>query len=388
VDSLLTDCKRVADCRVLPTPGHGKHAVTLVVEINNQRVGFCGDLVYLEGRLWNWFDCDWDYGLQTGHRELRQSALRLKQEHCDLLCPTHGDLIYNPRVSLKRLIERLDVVLADDKPISSKPINFDEKESPATGFRQILPCLHQWRDGNCAVIISETGNALMVDDGLCYWKSLSRRAAHHRSVIKDLKQSLGIRKIEIVIPTHYHGDHTENIPELVAMEGSEVVCLDTVADPIEHPERYRLAAMLPWYGTTHDRVRVSRKLSDGERLRWHEFEVNIFHLGGQTRHALGVAVNIWNVQTLFVGDAFDLRFPLCNPILCFNDADPSTVGWPYAIKRMLQWKPDLLVCGHGCAVRSPIHLLRRCQDGWRRRLRAFAQLNARKELRRFFDPFF
>ena len=195
----------------------------------------------------------------------------------------------------------------------------------------------------------------MVDDGLCCWQPLAERLAHHQVVIDGLKRALAIGKIEIVIPTHYHGDHTENIPELVAREGTEVVGLDIVTDPIEHPERFNLAATLPWYGTACDRFRVDRKLANGARFRWREFEFEMFHLGGQTYYALGLAVDIRGVKTLFVGDAIAHRKPLCPPILCYNKADPATAGWAYAIERMLERKPDLLVCGHGDAIRNPVH---------------------------------
>jgi glyoxylase-like metal-dependent hydrolase (beta-lactamase superfamily II) len=387
VDVPLADGMLAAGCRVVSTPGHGKHAVTLLLELQGQRIAFCGDLICGQGRLWNWFDCDWDYGLQTGQRTLLISARRLRRMRCSLLCPTHGDVVRDPDASLAKLIRRLGAVLSDPDRVSPKPVNFPEKDSSARGFRQILPNLHQWRDGNCAVLISKTGSALMVDAGLCWWRPLRERVAHHHDVIRKLKRSLGIRKIEIVIPTHYHGDHTEGIPDLVAMERCRVVGLDSAAGPIETPERFRLAAMLPWYGTRHDRVRIHRKLSDGERFQWHEFEVEIFHLGGQTLYALGVAVRVQGVRVLFVGDSFALSNHCCEPVLCFNRADPATAGWPYALDRMLERRPDLLVCGHGSAVRNPMQRLRACRAAWRKRLRDFAALSARKDLRQFFDPF-
>ena len=63
--------------QVVSTPGHGKNAVTLTVDLNGESIGFCGDLIYGEGQLWNWFDCDWDYGPQTGQQTLLQSVRNL-----------------------------------------------------------------------------------------------------------------------------------------------------------------------------------------------------------------------------------------------------------------------------------------------------------------------
>ncbi len=266
------------DCEVLPTPGHGKSAVTIIASIAKHRVAFCGDLICGVGQLWNWFDCDWDYGLHGGQRALRESVRRLGRKKLDRLCPAHGPLIDDPAGALRLLDERLTAILTDAPAPSADAINFPEQPSPAKGFRLLLPNLHQWcaLGGNCNVLVSATGNALMVDDGLCCWRPLPERAAHHRAVITELKRTLGIRRFEIVIPSHYHGDHLENIPELVEAEAAQVVSLDVVADVIEHPERYNLACPLPWYDAGHDVVNVGRRLRSGERLRWHEYELEFF----------------------------------------------------------------------------------------------------------------
>ena len=86
VNEPLVDGAVVASFQVRSTPGHGKNAVTLIAVIDGQRIAFCGDLICGEGQLWNWFDCDWDYGNQSGQRTLQQSVERLLGEKLDLLC--------------------------------------------------------------------------------------------------------------------------------------------------------------------------------------------------------------------------------------------------------------------------------------------------------------
>ena len=378
--------RRVVGCRVLATPGHGKHAVTLLADVEGKRIAFCGDLVCGDGRLWNWFDSEWDYGLQRGPRSLAASAARLARAKPDLLCPAHGPVVRRPAAALAKLRERLQAVLRDDAGAWAAP-PFPEKDSPADGFREVLPCLHQWRTGNCSVLVSKSGRGLMVDDGLCYWQPLPERAQFHRAVITEMKRALGIERIEVVIPSHYHGDHTENIPELVEMDGARVVCLDTVAGPIEHPERYRVTCLLPWYGTAHDAITVDRRVEDGQRIRWREFDLEIFHLGGQTDYHLGVNVTIGGVRTLFVGDSMGGTTAACEPPLCYNAGEPEDGGWPYGIERMIERRPDLLVCGHGIVVAGPMPLLLRKRAAWKRRMRQFRALSFRKSLRLFFSPF-
>jgi glyoxylase-like metal-dependent hydrolase (beta-lactamase superfamily II) len=383
----LKDGEEIGGFKVLPTPGHGKHALTLLTEIAGRHVAFCGDLIFGEGRLWNWFDCDWDYGLEEGQRALLASVVRLQQEKLDLLLPSHGEVVREPQKVLAKLAARLEAVLSEPMLCNDAPLNFPESDSPAHGWRQLLPNLHQWRAGNCAVLLSQTGNALLVDDGLCHWVPLPERAAHHRKVISDLKASLGISKIEIVIPTHYHGDHIENIPDLAALEGTEIVSLDIVAEVLEQPGQFNLCCTLPWYGTAHNCVVVNRKVPDGTRLRWHEYELEIFHLGGQTFYHSGVAVKVQEKQVLLVGDAIFGWNVQAEPVLCFNDADPQSRGWAYSLQRMIERRPDLLVCGHGSAVCDPMPLLAAKQDAWRLRLEGFHALNARENSRLFFDPF-
>ncbi len=381
----------ILGCRVLSTPGHGKHAVTILAEIDGQRVAFCGDLIYGDGKLWNWFDSDWDYGLEGGPRSLLESVARLREAEPAVLCPTHGPTIRTPRAALDRLTANLHAILDPpaSEPFDAASIAVPEDPSPASGFRRLLPAVHQYNAtyGNCAVLLSKSGHALLIDDGLCFWEPLPKRAAYHREMMTQLKQSLGISRIELVIPTHYHGDHIENIPEIVAMDGSEVVCLDTVAEVIEHPERFNLACPLPWYGTSYDTVKIDRRVPSGTRLRWREYELEIFHLGGQTYYHAGIAVNVNGRRVIFAGDSIGSTTPVCEPVLCYNDCEPIQRGWLYAIERLIERRPDLVVCGHAYNVRNPMPLLERKRAAWRRRMEQYAALNPRASFREFFDPF-
>jgi len=389
IAGVLRDGDEIFGLQVLATPGHGKHALTFLARIEGKLLAFCGDLMCGDGRLWNWFDCDWDYGLQSGQRALLGSARRLRRLQPDVICATHGAVVEQACDSLDRLCERLQRVLepfvAGAQPL---PVSLAGKESAARGWRQLSPRLHQWKTGNCAALLSQSGNALLIDDGLCCWEPLPRRAAHHRAVMQELKRTLGIRRIETVIITHYHGDHTENIPDLVALEGAQVLALDIVAEPVEHPERFNLAAPLPWYGTAHDAIKIDRRVTSGSRVRWHEYELEFFHLGGQTYYHGGIEAKVDGRRVLFAGDAIGGLDGECEPVLCFNDAEPSARGWAYAMDRMLERAPDLLVGGHGVVVENPLPLLREKQSRWRQRLQEYSALDARGNWRLFFDPFF
>ncbi len=379
---------RILGFRVLATPGHGKNAVTLLATIAGRRVAFCGDLIYGDGRLWNWFDSDWDYGLQGGPRTLRKSATRLLRAAPAVLCPTHGPVIHSPRVALDRLRSRLKTVLQriTRERFNPRPFRVEAKPSRVEGFRELSPHLQQWTQGsgNCALLLSDSGHGLLVDDGLCQWIPLRARAARHRQVMTDVKRAFGLRRIEMVIVTHYHGDHIENIPEIVATDRSEVVCLDTVAEVIEHPERFNLASALPWYGTRYDTVKVDRRVKSGTRIRWREYELEIRQLGGQTWYSSAITTTVDGRRVVFCGDSFG--GDSVEPPLSYNDCEPATRGWYYAARVLLDLAPDLVVCGHGDALRNPVPLLRRKCALWRKRMDQYRALSARTNLREFFDP--
>ncbi|MCC6580962.1 MAG: MBL fold metallo-hydrolase [Phycisphaeraceae bacterium] len=374
--------------QILATPGHGKHAVTLIATLNHQRVAFCGDLVCDDGKLWNGFDCDWDYGLETGQKTLLASARSLMEQPMDLLCPAHGEMIDQPREALANLIRRLESVLQHGDQQPGVLMNFPDEPSPAAGFRMLLPGVHQWRiAGNCAVLRSRDGSAMLIDNGLCHWVAIEDRMAHHRQTIARMKQSLNISRIEMIFPTHYHGDHVENVPDLALTEGCEVVTVDAVADVLEEPERFNLACPLPWYDTKYPTVRVDRRMADGQTMTWHEYELTFFHLGGQTYNHGGMSTVVDGQRVAFVGDSLTHLGTGTASVLTYNDCEPEQRGWVYAIDRMLARKPDLLVCGHGIAVRDPMLLLQKQRMAWDRRLAEYRQLSAREDLRLFFDPF-
>jgi glyoxylase-like metal-dependent hydrolase (beta-lactamase superfamily II) len=51
-------------------------------------------------------------------------------------------------------------------------------------------------------------------------------------------------------------------------------------------------------------VRTHRVLKDGQTVRWHEYELKIHHLPGQTRFAMGIEAVIDSRRCIFTGDNF------------------------------------------------------------------------------------
>ncbi len=372
------------DFRILATPGHGKHAVTILANIADQAVGFCGDVIHGDGQLWNWFDSEWDYGLQRGQRTLLESARRLADQPLDLLCPTHGPVVGDPKTALGRLASRLAAILdATGDPAPTQ----EDQPSPAPGFRQILPSVHQYRDGNCAVLVSHRKLGLLFDDGPCCWKPMPERIEYHRRLMAEMKRALDLEKIDTVIPTHYHGDHVEMIPDLVATEKSRVVCLDLVADVLEHPNDYGVMCPLPWYGTGNDTVPIHQRASDNARLGWCEYDIEFTHVGGQTYYHAAMLAQVDGRRVAFIGDAVGLGSTAPDPVLCYNDGEPGGRGWAYAARQVRRARPDVIVGGHGAYLYDPLPFLDAKIANWDRQLQRFDQINARPRRTLFFSPF-
>jgi len=376
---------RLGEFQILATPGHGKNAVTLVVELEGRNVGFCGDLVYGEGLLWNWYDCEWDYGRENGARTLADSADRLAHQwEGDILCPAHGPVIDEPQEALFTLARRIRAVLSLP---SATVFSVAEAPEPLPGWRQITPHLFQWKSGNTIVLVSRSGAALVVDDGVCIWEPLAERARQHDEVFHQLKKFLGIRRIEWIIPTHFHGDHTEFIPRLAKSENAGVACLDSVAGPMEFPDRYNLACPLPWYGSCHERLEITLRLPEGGHLHWEEYDLEFFRLGGQTGYHLGLDAMVDGRRTLFVGDAFLDVSGAAGPVICWNDAEPFEKGYVFALREMIERRPELLVAGHGFWLAGPMPCLERTLAAWLERMKDYARLNPRNSWDEFFSPY-
>lgn len=373
--------------RVLATPGHGKSALTLRGRVGDTEVAFCGDIAFEGGRLWNWFDCDWDYGLEGGQRTLMSSVQKLADTSPEILFPSHGRPEPRAVTCLTVLRSRLESVLVPPGSESGSAINFPECDSPAPGFRQVAPHIHQWRSGNTILIVSDSGRAIVIDDGLCQWEPVPERIESHDRVFAEAREALRILSWDYIIPTHYHGDHIEMIPRLRELTGARVICLDCFSDVLENPSNYNLASSLPWYGAAADRLAIDLRVPEGHVLLWEGLELEFFHLGGQTAHHLGIRCDMDGHRVVFAGDAWWGTSTQPGPVLCWNEAEPRSQGWLYALDRMLERRPDLLVCGHGSALYQPLPLLEEARARWQEKLLGFDSLNPHADGHRFFNPF-
>src|SRR5215212_3618813 len=91
---------------VIPTPGHTIGSISLLVEINGQRILFSGDLIYTPGKVVSLSATQWTYNGAEGVAAGLASLLDLQDRQIDLLLPTHGDPMDHPHEAIASLVER------------------------------------------------------------------------------------------------------------------------------------------------------------------------------------------------------------------------------------------------------------------------------------------
>lgn len=88
---------------MLATPCQTPDSLTLVTEVDGQRIAFTGDLIARPGQVWDFGELQWSYLQYEGLQALPASLETVRLSKPDLLCPSHGDVMDRPEVALAEL---------------------------------------------------------------------------------------------------------------------------------------------------------------------------------------------------------------------------------------------------------------------------------------------
>ena len=289
--------------RVLETPGHTDGSITYLVDVDNIRFAFSGDLIYDEGKIWELYSLQkgqqtTDYhGFLGARDELKDSLEKVGKSLPTALIPTHGVVMKNPNVAIDALLHQLTYCY--DKYVSISALRhyfpklFTEFEGRADHMpiREGKPPPDFLRHiGTTWLIISDTKEAFVMDCG-------------SPNVIKQIQQWQSDGEISEVTQfwvTHYHDDHVNAIPEFQETFPCETVADRIVAKVIENPKEYRLPCISPAV------TRVDRVTRDGDSWTWNEFTMTAYHFPGQTYYHGGLLVEGCGVRMFFSGDSFTM----------------------------------------------------------------------------------
>ncbi|MDE0685931.1 MAG: MBL fold metallo-hydrolase [Candidatus Poribacteria bacterium] len=292
-----------ASLKVIETPGHTDGSVTYLIDVDNKRFAFTGDLIYDEGQLWELYSLQKgqqtsDYhGFLGARDELKESLEKIREASPTALVPTHGVVMDNPDRAIDALLERLAYCYDKYVAISALRHYFPQLFTEFEGHPGHMPiregkpppeCLRHF--GTTWLIISETNEAFVMDCG-------------SPNVIKQIQQLQADDEISEVTQfwvTHYHDDHVNAIPEFQETFPCETIADSVVAAVITNPIGFRLPCISPSV------TRVDRITQDGDSWQWNEFTMTAYHFPGQTYYHGGLLVEGHGVRMFFGGDSFTM----------------------------------------------------------------------------------
>ncbi|MEH7081604.1 MBL fold metallo-hydrolase [Neobacillus drentensis] len=323
---------------IIPTPGHTVGSITIIAEIDDKMTAFSGDLIYGPGKVWSLSATQWTYNGGEGIALSVLSLLDLKDRNPDLLLPSHGQIMESPTNAIDLLIGRLVNLMTQR---NHNPRLLKLRENP---YEEITPHLlfNKTSMSNAYVVLSETGKALFIDFGYDFIGGIaagSDRASRRPWLytLSKLKEQYGVKKIDVVIPTHYHDDHVAGLNLLRDIEGTEIWCPENFFNVLEDPQKYNLPCL--WY----DPIPVNRQLPLKQKIKWEEYEFTLYEQPGHTLYAAAIEFIVDEKRVLAIGDQYQeddgqFNYVYQNQFRIWDYIDSA--------KLYRELKPDLLISGH------------------------------------------
>jgi glyoxylase-like metal-dependent hydrolase (beta-lactamase superfamily II) len=327
---------------ILPTPGHTPGSISLVADIDGGRLAFTGDLMYAPGKILTLHDTQHEYGGIEGVDLSADSLVRLAAQLPTMLCPSHGAPIDDPDRAIRETADKLVSYvrfMGGDPMVENRPYAV----SPH------LVVSHQTCSTFYAVV-SDSGRAMLVDYGSpsssAFWAfqkaaGPTARIRFTEHTIDRLAEEFGVASIDVVMPSHMHDDHINGIPHLARRHGTQVWCLDTMAEVLESPRGLNLGCVLG------EPIRVDRRLGSGETFRWEEFDFEIAHSPGHTEYQMALYTTIDGQRVAFTADAL---YPPDQTVLAHHNLifrnHVENDSHLRAIRGIIDHRPTLLCPGH------------------------------------------
>ena len=376
------------------TRGNSPGGMSYMLKQGGRWLGFTGDLMLEGAKLNTWFDSEWDYGFAAGVWALANSAAQVQGYDPAWMLPAHGAAIREPAKLLGEFQEKIykfERLYVRGYPVSTFAGAVQDRVSRPTVVPhvwQVSPHLYKFRGPgffpNFYLIVADSGRALAIDCGLLQTNVLD-------TALAGMKQHLGLKQIDAMIPTHMHGDHFLQGPYLREKHGAKLWALDRMGPVCEHPEWFDYCAPIQSYGIGVDSVRFDRLFKSGEVLNWEGFKFNIDWMPGQTEFALCVNGVIDGKKVAFTGDNIfgDPDDPKQNghEAMVAHNSAVLEEGYIYGAEFLKRLKPDMLLGGHSYVMNKPEKFIERYRI-WSYDMRdAFRTLSSQEDYRYWFDPF-
>ncbi len=329
---------------ILPTPGHTKGSISLVTQIDGERVAFCGDLISAPGKVHRIHDLQWGYNALDGINAAVGSARTLSRANVDQLLPSHGRPMDDPDSALGEMgnnLSRLFHFAQHTPEVAAAP-------QITTGQRIHPISRHVWAnassEANFYALVSDSGRAMLLDYGFPnrdHGWPLSRFGEHS---LHQLRESARVKEFSVVIPSHYHDDHVAGIPYLQRHHGTKVWAHESFAEIIADPLRYNLPCLI------REPIRVDRVLKDGEEFEWEGVTLQAVHAPGHTNFASQIFFAVDKIRYALTGDNIlgsrtgpRLGGPIYRNKYTLGSFQPT-------LRALTEFSPQLLLTGHSGAL--------------------------------------
>jgi len=295
-----------ARIQVLATPGHTDGSVSYLVEVDGQRVIFCGDLIYDKGQIWELYSLQ--KGFERGKRrisdyhgfmgaqwELKASLDRVRKAQPRWLIPSHGRILEKPGEAIDALVAQIDACYDNYVAISALRHYFPELFEEFQGRAGHMPLQPQTPVPDCLrhigttwILVSQEQKAALVMD--CGGPGIVKQ-------LQQMQQQGELGRIEALWITHYHNDHVGGVAEFQKTFDCPCITDEHLAVVLTQPMAWRLPCISP------DEIRVDRPTKHGQSWTWHEFKLTAFFYPGQTLYHSGLLVERGDLKMFFVGDS-------------------------------------------------------------------------------------
>jgi len=287
----------------LSTPGPTRGSMSLLVEDRGVRIVFAGGLMSDAGRVsdvWSLQDgCGLvqDYhGFMGRWPQWRDSLRRIADLGCDFIATCSARVFPNAAEVCLQTVRNGDRMAAAYAYASDINHYFPDAMAVMFSGHERMPFLAtapnppfvQDPGGTSRLLLSDTGSGLLVDSGSQI--PLER--------IREWIIQGRLRRVDAIWITHYHDDHVETVEQARKMFGCPVWAEEHVAEVLEAPFSYgNLPCLLPL------RIRIDRRLGNGETWPWREFVLTAYHFPGQTYYHGGLLAEGHGMKVFFAGDS-------------------------------------------------------------------------------------
>jgi glyoxylase-like metal-dependent hydrolase (beta-lactamase superfamily II) len=265
--------------RVLQTPGHTPGSLSYFVTVDGKTIGFTGDLLMKGGTVRDLYSMQWEYLENPGIDSSLVSLSRIGRLKPDLLLPSHGEIMNDPVNDIALLDLRLRHV--------QNALRFERAGRwNWSGFVQISPHMIQDCGTTTQIILSDQGDALLFDCGDEFTEAR----------LEEAKRKFNIRKIAVIIPSHWHYDHVNGIPGIVKSEGAKVWIYEGLSEHLEYPWHFPTTC---WSGIS---IKPDRILKNGEEFEWGGHSFRVFPNPAHMEEQMALSASVDGLRFLFIGD--------------------------------------------------------------------------------------